>query len=329
MAFSTDGHFLATPGEGHGVQILDVATQKQLCLLPHGGMVRAVAFSPAGDLIATGGDDRTVRLWRVANGNSTGPSLNHPEAVTAAAFSSDGQILVTGTIAGTVTLWSLPDGKKTAQFKDHQGPVWSAAFSPDGSLFATASADHTARIMTTATRQLVAKLKHNGQVWSAAFSPDGQTLLTASEDQTARLWEASTGQTLGMPFRASVPLRTAAFGGDGKVVVIGDREGMARLWHVASHKPLAAPFGNSSGPVLAATFLPGGKSICTASEDHLVFHWSVPTPVDAPAATAVCWTQVSTGMELVSGGAIEELTAAEWHERRQLLQKLDSQLLLP
>jgi WD40 repeat protein len=322
LAFSATGCYLATPGEDHGVPVWEVATQRRVCHLPHPGLVRAVAFRPDEEIIATGGEDRQIRLWRVADGRPSGAALDHPAEVSAAAFAPDGRTLLTGTIAGMLTLWEVATGRRLQQLARHEGPIWSAAFSADGRWFITAGADHTARIGEAATTRPVATLRHQGQVWSAAFSPDGTAVVTASGDQTVRQWQTVTGRPLGAPLRTGGPVRSVAFSPDGQALVVGSWEGTARLWEAASRKPLGAPLGHASGPVLAARFIDGGKTIIGATEDKTLLRWPTPAPFAGTAQRAAYWAQVSTGLALDSDGGIQVLTIADWQERRQALQKL-------
>jgi WD40 repeat protein len=319
------------PGEDHSVQVWDLETSHKRCLLSHPGTQRALAFSPDGERIATGGDNQEARLWDLARGRPSGSPLRHDAEVSAAAFSPDGRTLWTGTALGTVTRWDAAAGNHLGQFRAHEFPIWSVAQSPDGRWFVTGSADQTARVWDAVTGELRATLRHQGQVWSVAFSPPAagrretkrpETVLTGSEDGTARLWEAPSGQPLGAPFRAGMRVRTAAFSPDGRVVVLGSWEGVARLWDVPTRQPLAAPVGSARGPVLAAAFVEAGAQVRTAAEDKTVLRWRVPAPAPGTAERVLLWAQVISGMELEPGGAARVLDAPTWQERQGRLQQL-------
>ncbi|MFF1908709.1 hypothetical protein [Kitasatospora sp. NPDC058218] len=200
VVFSPDGNTLVTGGglTAPTAKLWDVRTHTQLATLTgHTALVGSAAFSPDGDLLATGSWDGTVRLWDVRTHQPLATLTGHTGSTQSVVFSPDGNTLASSGRDGTVRLWDVRTRAQLAALTGHTDIVWSVVFSPDGNTLASSGRDGTVRLWDVRTHQRLAALTgHTGEVWSAVFSPDGTRLATAGGDDTVRLWE--TGMYSGL-----------------------------------------------------------------------------------------------------------------------------------
>jgi hypothetical protein len=107
----------------------------------HSQAVLAVAWSPDGKFIVTGGEDQLVILWDAQTGAELRHFQGHTALVSSVAFSPDGRQVLTGSGDNTARLWDVETGREIRRFEGHAGWISSVAFSPDGKHVLTGSAD--------------------------------------------------------------------------------------------------------------------------------------------------------------------------------------------
>ncbi len=112
----------------------------------HEGPVSTVALSVDGTMVASGGLDRTIRLWDAANLSALRILLGHTEPVRALAFSGDGARLASAGDDLHIRVWEAGTFVDRSVLRGHTSYVYPVAFSPKGDWLASASWDGTVRI---------------------------------------------------------------------------------------------------------------------------------------------------------------------------------------
>ncbi|MFE2630494.1 AAA family ATPase [Streptomyces sp. NPDC059374] len=262
----------------------------------HSGAVYLTSFRPDGEVLATAGYDRTVRLWDVSDARRPRalgkPLTGHRSWVSSAVFSPDGGTLASAADDGTVRLWDVrhPERPKPlgAPLTGHEATVYLVAFSPDGRTLASVSEDRTVRLWDVADPGHPAPLATltgaEAAVRSVAFSPDGRTLAAGGDDDTVRLWDVSDrarAHQIGTPLTGHLgPVWSVAFNPAGTMLAVASADSTASLWNVsdpADASQVGEPLAGGSGEMYALGFSPDGRTLATGSGDGKVRLWSVPT----------------------------------------------------
>ena len=135
------------------VDVWDTETQEVTTRYTgHTGPVRgvlAVAFSPDGKRIVSGGFDRRVRVWDAKTGQEQLVLPGHNPTVSSVAFSPDGHWVISGGHDNAVKVWDSTTGKQVYTFQTEDGGrqlVRCIAVNADGSRVASGHEDGTLRI---------------------------------------------------------------------------------------------------------------------------------------------------------------------------------------
>ena len=237
----------------------------------HTGEVTAVAFSPDGEILASGSQDKTIRLWHVKDGIVMKNLEGHQSGVKSVIFLPDGESLVSMS-SNDICIWRVEDGTLLRTLAV-EGSNSQMAVSPDGKVLALGIYG-TVQIWNIEDGAVLKKLDGRSSVNAVAFSPDGKILASGSEDSSVRLWQVEDGKLLRTikGFKGhSGPVRGLAFSPDGQILVSVDSF-TAWLWQVEDGKLLR--YIKNTSPSFPGnstfSFSPGGGILAFGAKDTLI-----------------------------------------------------------
>ena len=264
-------------------------------LVGHLNAVTSVAFSPDGQTLASGSEDKTIEMWKLDAGKRWYTLTGHSDWVTCVAFNPDGATLASSSRDKTIHIWDLNKGKWWYALTGHSDRVSAVAFSPNGQVLASSSRDKTVRLWNFDNGRWMSTLTgHAEGVEAVAFSAGGEFLASASRDKTLRLWDWQAGKSLctlaehGDWVRstvfASTPPSQGGHGGTaptrggvggGSILATGSRDGTAKLWRVdaGGRGMLLRSMRDNSGDVLCVALSPDGRVLATGSRDGTIYLW--------------------------------------------------------
>ncbi len=131
--FSQDGRLIYMISLAGSLELIDWrADVLHAVQVDHPKGIRCAVFGPSNTLLATGGDDCTVRLWNADDGKQARLLEGHRESINHVAFSPDGGRLLSASRDHSVRIWDVARGRETQAFCDCPGEAEYAVFSPDG-----------------------------------------------------------------------------------------------------------------------------------------------------------------------------------------------------
>jgi WD40 repeat protein len=242
----------------------------------HSDVVLAVAWSPDGKRIASGGDDQTVQVWDAANGGNVYTYRGHSQQVWAVVWSPNGKRIASGSTDETVQVWDAANGGNVYTYRGHSAIVNAVAWSPDGKRIASGSTDETVQVWDAANGGNVYTYRgHSNTVIAVVWSPNGKRIASGGNDNTVQVWDAANGGNVFTYRGHSSPVYAVAWSPDGRHIASGGLDNTMQVWDAANGGHV---FTSHTDFVHSVTWSPDGKRIASGGgyyhgTDHTVQVW--------------------------------------------------------
>lgn len=203
----------------------------------HFNNMAALAYSPDGQYIATGGDDGKVKVWNMTSGLCFVTFTEHTSSVTNVTFTSRGFVIVSASLDGTVRAFDLHRYRNFRTFTSPRPTQFSSlAVDPSGDLVSAGAQDSfEVFIWSMQTGRLLEVLGgHEGPVSCLCFSPVQSILASASWDKTVRLWDMMDSWQTTETLRLTSDGLAVSYRPDGQELAVATLDGEISFWNPQS-----------------------------------------------------------------------------------------------
>jgi WD40 repeat protein len=233
------------------------------------------AVSPDGARLATGSQDRTVRLWDLESGSLVRASDEHRD-IRSLVFSPDGQLLATTAPEPDRRIGLIPvkGSSLLHTLVGHRQQVTHVVFFPDGKRLASASADRSVRLWSTDSgREMRGFPDFPSPVLALAVTPDGRRLAAACEDRSVSFLVLESGRPIPV-FQGPRHARALVFSADGAVLAAAGDDGCVWVWQ--ADRPVRILEGHIAA-VRELAFSPDRRLLASGSDDNTIRLWDTQT----------------------------------------------------
>jgi WD40 repeat protein/transcriptional regulator with XRE-family HTH domain len=285
MTMSGDGKWIAAGTASGDVRVWRSADRApHFSVRGHAGVIRGIAITQDARLVASGGDDGTLRLWDVyPDGHDGGGKLSREiccPPVRGVALSADGRRVAVCCVDGTVSVWDAATGDQIAQLVGHTGVVWGVALSADGQIVASGGDDRSVRVwdlgagrttVPSSTRPSPNQVFPAGPIRSVAISGDGRIVVGGASDGTVTAWDVGSGQSQVFPGHKG-DVWGVGISAAGRLLASGGADGTVRLWGAQSGQALAVFESHASG-IRAVAISGDGRLLASGGVNGTLHLW--------------------------------------------------------
>jgi WD40 repeat protein len=276
FAMNRVGRMFAAALQDRSIRLYFADTGEEMQRMQDEFLCTSIAFSPKGDIVATGTVERVVKLWDIKTGDCLATMGGHEYPILSLAFSPDGNELVSGSGDTTLMIWDVEDYSMKHHLKGHGLYVVTCDWDPQGNRIVSGSVDaNICEWDANSGEMLHRHSEHRAAVHQVRFSLDGLNLASGSSDLSLILWDsASTPMRVEHVLQGhNTEVRALCFSEEGKYLASGSSDKTIYLWDTANFEILGE--ASTMGEIDGIEWYPKTSSFLTADGSGAIIRWEV------------------------------------------------------
>lgn len=245
----------------------------------HSESINCLAFNPDGKRLASGSEDKTIKIWYLQTGQDINTLVDHTEKVNCITFSPDGELLASCGWDRYINIWNWKDRKIISQLTGHTNWINTLLFTPNGKFLISGGYDKTLKFWQLKTGQEINSVSLRGsQSWvnCLSFHPQKPIFASGHWDNVIKFWDLRTQQQIYTLLGHINSVHSLAFSPNGKILASGSADKSIKLWNVEKCQSIRHLTGHSDR-VNCIAFSPDGKILASGSSDKTIKLWYLNT----------------------------------------------------
>ena len=194
----SDGNRIITAAQDGVLGIHELSSKRTIHLLnAHAQMMTCLLSEHIGNIevIITGSDDKTAKVWDLINGNLIHTLCGHTKAVKCIAVANE--YVITGSLDSTIIVWSFSSGSRYKTLEGHLADIWCTTVLPGGKELVSGSKDDYLKVWSIEEGRCLQTLEgHSSWVSCVATVPSSGLIISGSNDKSIKIWKHDSKSVL-------------------------------------------------------------------------------------------------------------------------------------